>query len=416
MRETPVTNAGQHWSARFFSIWVGQRLSLLGSRIGSFALVWWLTETTGSAIVLTTSSMAVLVPAIILSPFIGSLVDRLNRRIVILVSDATIALLSLWLAYLFWTDALEIWHVYLILVGRAMGGLFHSPAMLASTTLMVPRRHLARISGLNMSMQGVNDIMGPPLGALALALLPLHGVMLVDVVTAICAIAPLILLRIPQPAASSKDRVTLRSVVSDTKIGFRFILKWKGLVALLGLLFIMKVFVMPARTLMPLLVFEHYGRGAVELAWLQAVMGVGIIGGGLILGAWGGFYRKILMILLGTAGIGVGTLLMGTAPVNWFWMVLAGQSLAGVMRSVANSPFTALTQSTVPPEMQGRFFATFGSLSALSTPLGLAIAGPVCEWLGVDFWYQLTGVICVLVAVGALFVRPLMNIEQNQHE
>ena len=406
--------ASRHWAIRFFTIWTGQRLSLLGSTIGSFALIWWLTETTGSAIVLTTASMVVLVPAILLSPFVGSLVDRWNRRLVILISDGFIALLSLWLAYLFWTDALEIWHVYLIMIGRALGGLFHSPAMLASTTLMVPKQHLTRISGLNMSMRGVNDIMGPPLGALALAWLPLHGVMLIDVGTALLAILPLCLLTIPQPEKTSKDPVTIRSVWSDTRAGFSYILRWKGLLALLCTLLIMRIFVMPARTLMPLLVFEHFGKGATELGWLQAIMGAGIIAGGLLLSVWGGFRRKIVTILIGIVGMGAGMFLIGIAPVNAFWLVLGGQLLSGVMRSIANSPFSAIIQSTVPPEMQGRFFATFGSLSALSTPIGLALAGPVSEWLGVAFWYQVTGIICILIAIIGFFVRPLVNIEQNK--
>lgn len=402
------------WGARFFTIWTGQQLSLIGSTVGSFALIWWLTMTTGSAIVLTTATMVALAPAILLGPLVGALVDRWNRRLIILVSDTFIALLSLWLAYLFWSGTMELWHVYVVMIGRSLGSTFHSPAMLASTTLMVPKQHLSRISGLNMTMRGAQSILGPPLGALFITLLPLHGVMLIDVGTALLAILPLLFVAIPQPDGVEVAPVTLRSVFSDTKEGLQFIGRWKGLIALLGILLVAKTFIMPARSLFALLVFGHFGKGAGELGLLQALTGSGIILGGLLLSVWGGFKRKVLTFLSGMAGVGFSLALSGFAPIQSFWMVLCGSFLMGVMISTSNAPFTAIVQTAVPAQMQGRFFATFGSLSALSTPIGLALAGPVSTWLGIAFWYQLGGFICLAVAAIGFFVPPLMQIEKSE--
>jgi MFS transporter, DHA3 family, macrolide efflux protein len=402
------------WGSRFFTIWVGQQLSIIGSTVGSFALIWWLTTTTGSAIVLTTASMIALGPVILLGPFIGTLIDRWNRRMVIVISDGFIALISLWLAYLFWSGAMEVWHVYIVLVGNALGSTFHGPAMLASTTLMVPKQHLTRISGLNMTMRGAQGIIGPPLGALLITLLPLHNVMLIDVGTALFAILPLLFLAIPQPENVSKEPVTFRSIISETKAGLLFIGRWKGLVALLAILLMAKIFIMPARALKPLLVLEHFGKGAIELGWLSSLSGMGIVLGGLLLGAWGGFKRKVVTILFGMAGLGFALALTGFAPIRYFWMVLIGSFLMGLMIPISNAPFTAIVQTTIPAAMQGRFFATFGSLSALSTPIGLAIAGPVSNWMGVAFWYQLGGLACLVICAIGFFLPSLMKIEKHK--
>jgi len=125
-----VEHTEQHqpkWQVPFFTIWTGQALSLVGSRVAQFALVWYLTKTTGSATVLATASLVALLPGIFLGPFVGALIDRWNRRIVMLVADSVIALAILWLAYLFWIDALQIWHIYVIMLVRAVGGVFHQP-------------------------------------------------------------------------------------------------------------------------------------------------------------------------------------------------------------------------------------------------------------------------------------------------
>ena len=159
---TQVPDSG--WQARFFTIWGGQAFSLVGSALVRFALIWWLTAETESATVLTTATLVSMLPFIVLAPLSGALVDRWNRRRVMIISDALIALLTAVLAYLYWLDVVEIWHVYLVLFLRAFGDVFQSPAMQASTSLMVPRHHLTRVAGANDLLMGVVSIVAPPLG------------------------------------------------------------------------------------------------------------------------------------------------------------------------------------------------------------------------------------------------------------
>jgi DHA3 family macrolide efflux protein-like MFS transporter len=163
------------WKQTFFPFWISQVLSIFGSALVQFTLVWWLTRETGSASVLATATMAALVPEILVQPFAGVLVDRLNRKAIIIMADAAIAAATLGLGVLFLMDRVSIWHVYLIMLVRAVGGAFHYPAEMASVSLMVPKEHLARIAGLNQAMQGIMTIVAAPMGALVLELLDVEG-------------------------------------------------------------------------------------------------------------------------------------------------------------------------------------------------------------------------------------------------
>ena len=142
---------GRRWKAPVFTIWGGQALSILGSQLVQFALVWYLTVQTGSATVLATASLVGTLPQVIVGPFVGTLVDRSNRRWTMLLADSVITLATIVLAILFALDRVAIWHVYMVMLVRSLGGSFHSSAMSASTSLMVPVENLTRVQGVIQS-------------------------------------------------------------------------------------------------------------------------------------------------------------------------------------------------------------------------------------------------------------------------
>ncbi|MGD9676594.1 MAG: MFS transporter, partial [Candidatus Bipolaricaulia bacterium] len=213
------------WRSAFLAIWAGQAFSLFGSHLVQFALVWWLTQTTGSATVLAGATIVALLPQILVAPMAGALVDRWNRRWVMVFADGGIAFATLALAALFATGAARVWHVYVALLVRAVGGAFHWPAMQAATAIMVPERHLARVGGLNQSLFGLASIVSPPAGALLLSVLPMHGVLAIDVATALFAIPPLLVFRIPRPSRDPSASART-SVFADFRAGLRFVLGW----------------------------------------------------------------------------------------------------------------------------------------------------------------------------------------------
>jgi len=407
-----------NWAIPFFTIWVGQAFSLIGSGLVQFALVWYLTTTTGSATVLAMATLVAILPEVLLGPVAGALVDRWNRRIVMMTADGFIALATLGLAAVYAVGAMQIWHVYVIMFLRSVGGSFHWPAMQASTSLMVPEQHLSRVAGLNQTMQGALRVIAPPLGAVLLGVLPLHGIMGIDVTTAMLAIAPLLFVHIPQPKRSKAVQASggRASVLSDVREGWRYIWSWPGMAMLGAMAAVLNFLFNPAFSLTPILVTKHFGGQAFELAWMESAWSVGMVIGGLTLGVWGGFRRRMLTSLAGVIGMGAATLLIGLAPATAFRLALASMFIVGFMNVMTNGPIFAMLQAKVAPEMQGRVFMLVASMAGVMSPLGMAIAGPVADALGVQFWFVMAGLVCVLMGVAALFIPALMRLDDANGE
>ncbi|GMQ78301.1 MAG: MFS transporter [Anaerolineae bacterium] len=404
---------GARWQVPYFSFWTGQAVSLLGSRVVAFAVIWWLTRSSGSATVLAMATLVGLVPEIVLGPFAGVLVDRWNRRIVMIAADAGVALASLFLAYLYWIDATEIWHIYLILFIRSLIGSFQWPAFLASTALMVPDDQLTRVNGLNQGVGGLINIIGPPLGALLMGVMPLAGVMLVDTFTAVLAILPLLFIFVPQP-----PRVEIEderpSYWADLREGFDYIINWRGLLALIGLAVVIKIALTPAFSLLPLLIFDYFDGTAAQFSLAEAALGIGIVVGGIILAVWGGFQRRIFTSLFGIILLGFGLLALGLVPDTLFIAAVLLVFFLGLTTPIIDGPIMAILQGSVTPDMQGRVFTLITSLVSITTPIGLVIAGPVSDQVGLQFWFLLSGAVCILVGLLFFFVPAVVNIDENQ--
>jgi DHA3 family macrolide efflux protein-like MFS transporter len=248
-----------------------------------------------------------------------------------------------------------------------------------------------------------------------MAVVPLFGVMLVDVGTALVAIAPLLLIHIPQPQREDiEPQVEDKpSVWTDMRAGLRYIGAWPGLMALIAAVMVVKIALTPAFSLIPLLVSAHFGGDAAQLSLLEAVAGAGIVIGGLILSVWGGFRRRIYTSLLGGSVLGLGFIVLGLTPGNLFWMALGSFFIVGLMIPLVDGPIMAILQGTVEPAMQGRVLTIMGSLLLLTSPLSLAIAGPVSDWLGLQMWYLAAGGLCAAVGLFGFFMPTIVNIEEN---
>ncbi len=404
--------------APFVIIWTGQALSLVGSSLVQFSLVWWLTEASGSATVLAMATMMEVLPRIFIGPFAGALVDRWNRRVVMLISDALIALALLVLAILYTMDAVQIWHIYIVMFLRATGGAFHWPAMQASTTLMVPAKHLTRVAGMNQTLQGIVNVVAPPLGALLYELLPMQGIIAIDVGTACLAIGPLLAVSIPQPRREviGGEAESQHSVLADLREGLSFVWSWPGLVILLIVAAVSNLLGNPAFSLVPLLVSEHFGGDALELGWFQAAFGFGVIAGALTLSIWGGFRRRIITVAVASVLGGVGFIMIGLAPAQAILMAVGIAFFVGFFNPIVNGSLMAMLQVAIPPEMQGRVFTLILSITGLTTPLGLLMAGPTADALGVPAWFVISGIVIVIMSAGQLLFPAIRQIEQPRSE
>ncbi len=246
--------------------------------------------------------------------------------------------------------------------------------------------------------------------------MPLQGILAIDVGTAFLAIAPLLFVPVPQPERSAESGSALKevSLLEDVREGLRYVRGWPGLFAVLIMAAVINLLLTPATSLMPILITDHFGGEALELGWLESAWGVGVVVGGLVLGAWGGFKRRILTSLMGLVGIGLGFLLVGVVPPSAFLLALGGIFVAGVMNPITNGPIFSIIQASVDPGMQGRVFTLVQSMAAAATPLGMIIAGPVADALGVRLWYIVGGLGCVLMGGGGFFVPVILHLEEGR--
>ena len=403
----------QNWTTRFFTLWTGQALSLLGSQLVQFAIIWYLTQKTNSATTLAIASMMGLLPQVLLSPFIGTWVDRGNRRLILIIADATVATATLLLVILFASGMIQLWHIYVALFVRAVAGGFHQSAFGASIVLLVPKEQLARVQGFNQALYGGLNIISAPLGAYLLSVLPMQGILSIDVVTALLAVSILFFIRIPQPEARSAAPQTFWQ---DFRAGFRYIIAWRGLVILLGLVMVVNFFFSATEPLTPLLITNHFRGDASQLGWWLSSFSVGTVLGGLVLGAWGGFKRKVVTAQLGLILSGLSTIVVGLAPSNMFTMGLIANAIVGFLLPIINGSFGATLQSTIVPEMQGRVFAFILSAAMLVSPLALMIAGPFADAFGIQLWFLIAGISCTLMGIFGFFSADVMRMEMKANE
>lgn len=414
MTETPDPIEQRKWKPPFFAIWTGQAFSLLGSQLVQFALIWYLTQKTGSATVLATATLAAMLPQIFLGPFAGSFVDRGNRRRIMIMADSAIALLTVGLAVLFALGIVQVWHIYAVMFLRSLGQSFHGPAMTASTSLMVPKRHLARVQGVNQTLNGGLNIVAAPLGALLLAILPMQSILAIDVITALIAVAPLLFIAVPQPEKKAGEEEKKTSFWEDFRAGLRYVFKWQGLLLTLLMTTAINFLLTPAGSLTPLLINKYFGGGAVELGWFEASFSIGVIAGGVLLGVWGGFKRHILTAMVGLIGIGVFIFIVGIVPASAFNVAVASMFGVGLAVPITNGSLGAIFQSAVEPGMQGRVFTLINSVASAATPISLVFAGPIADSLGIQSWYVTGGLLCIIMGLSSFFIPAVMNIEKGR--
>ncbi|MFX1330776.1 MAG: MFS transporter [Promethearchaeota archaeon] len=404
----------EHQLKDFMKILGGQGFSLVGSALVQFSLVWWLTITTGSAIVLAIATIMALLPQILISPFAGVLVDRWNRRKVMITSDGIAALMIVILAFLFAQGSASVFHVYGIMAIRSAVGVFQWPALQASVSLMVPDEHLSRINGLYQSLSGLAQIAAPPLGAMLLLIMPIQTILLIDIFTAALAIFPLMFIRVPQPDREPPTQES-SSILTDMMRGVRFLTRWRGGQFTLVAVMITNLILIPSMSLVPIFALVHFNGGAFELAWLQSALGVGMLVGGIALSVWGGFKRRMDTVVVAVVAMGIAILAVGMTPSGLLFLAVAGLFITGVMVPMASGSIMAILQAIVPKEIQGRVFSVVISLSPLMAPIGLAIAGPIAEAFGTSFWYLISGVVIMLIGLVGRLDSTIMEMEEAEN-
>lgn len=389
----------------FWTIWAGQAFSILGSAAAGFAIVWWLTVETGSAMVLTMATMAVFLPQALIGPFAGVWIDRSSRKTVMIAADLLIAATSIILAIAFFIGNPPIWLIYTLLFIRGVGQSFHLPAMQAALPMFVPESELVKAGGWSGFIQSGSFMLGPVLGTFFMTVFSIPAVMLIDIIGAVIAVAALLLVVIPDPQVDPSAR---QHILSEMLDGWQEIKGNKALV-LISIPVLLTCFIyIPLSAIFPLMTSQHFDGTAWHASLIEFLFAGGMLLSGLILGLWGGFKNKFLMINLSLLAMGVAIAASGALPSTAFWAFGILSVLMGAAGNFFNIPFIAYVQEVIPPASLGRVLTLLTSLMSLSTPLGLLVAGPFAENMGVAQWFLISGLAIMLAAVfGCLLTARL---------
>ena len=380
----------------FLLIWAGQLISGIGSRVSSFALGIWVLRSTGSTTQFAMTWLAMDLPMLLASPIAGALVDRWDRRIVMLACDAVCAATMFVLAALQATGQLAVWQVFAGVGLMSLCTAFHSPAFSASIPLLATEEQLPRVNGMVQTGDAVGSIAGPLLAGILVSTISLHGVLTVDAISFLAGVAGLALARVPRPDRVEHEEENL---LGDAAMGWRYIRQRPGLMGLLLLSgFKGFVFSIAGVLITPLLL----SFAAPALVGVQyAVSGAGLLLGGLAMTAWGAPRKKVPLLIVLTLLCGLFLGLHGVMPS--FVFVTAMGFVMFLTLPTSASLSSSLWQRKVPPELQGRCFAMQQLVSNAATPLGYGLAGPLAErvfepWLAAGG--ALSGSVGAVIGVG----------------
>lgn len=381
---------------------------MLGSSLTQFVLIWWITVKTGSVAGLGVVGIAALLPQALLGPLGGVFADRHNRQLIMILSDMVSMACMVLLIALFTLDRIEIWHVYVMMFIRSAMQAFQQPAVTASIAMLVPREFLSRAAGLNQTVAGLITIGAAPLGALVMSVMPIGWALYIDAITAVLAIGPLLFLVIPQAIVDGTQR---RSIWHEFRAGIDAVWRNRAVRNLYALITIAVLVIMPMPVLLPLLVKEYFNGGPSELATMESLLGIGMIIGGIVITALAP-KRQIPWILSGFSLSCLFIALVAWTPANLFWVATVFWTVSAVFNSIGNATFMGFLQRTIPNELQGRAVSLLTTLMGLASPVGLAVATPFGEAIGVRWLFVTLGLVGATILLMGFLSRPLRQAKQ----
>lgn len=359
---------------KFLTIWVGQVTSVVGSGMTAFALGVWVYQQTGEATPFVLIALFNSIPTFALSPVAGAIVDRWNRRAVMIGADVGSAVVTLSLLWLFHVGAVQPWHLYVASFANAVLGIFQNLAYQTAVTTLVPREQYGRANAMVQTAQSFSAILSPILAATLYGAIGLTGIFSIDLATFLAAVGTLAVVAIPQPKRET-GAAGPTSVWADIREGFDFIKTRQGLIGL-ALLIAMLNFLISTSTVLSAPMILGFADAQV-LGWVQGVSSVGLLLGGLWVSAWGGPKRKVLGILLSAMGSGLGLAASGLRP-NPI-LIAAGFFIFMFPITLVNASIRSIVQVKVPTGMQGRVFSLIFMTARAGVPVGLLLAGPLAD-------------------------------------
>lgn len=386
----------EKWKKNIILFLSSQTISLFGTSLVQYAILWYITLETESGVMMTLLIIFGFLPAFFLSPFAGVWADRYNRKILIVLSDVMIAVVTLILAIVFLMGYDAIWLLFVMSAIRALGTGVQTPAVGAILPQIVPKDKLTKINGINGTLQAVIMFVSPMVSAALLAMSSIEIIFFVDVVTAVIAILTLLLfLNIPRHEKAIEKQST--SYFSDLKQGLIYIKNNEFLQKFFLFFAVFFILMAPAAFLTPLQVTRSFGDDVWRLTAIEIAFSIGMMAGGGIIASWGGFRNKVHTMAFASVMMGACTLALGMVP-N-FWIYLIFMAVFGVAMPIFSTPSTVLLQEKVEENFLGRIFGVFGMISTSMMPIGMLIFGPIADIIKIEWLLIGTGLLILILSV-----------------
>jgi len=402
-----------NWKLKFYTIWAGQAVSLITSAILQMAIIFYLTEKTGSAMVLSMASLVGFLPYAVFGPAIGVLVDRHDRKKIMIGADLIIAAAGAVLAIVALYMELPIWMVMVVLFIRSIGTAFHTPALNAVTPLLVPEEQLTKCAGYSQSLQSISYIVSPAVAALLYSVWELNAIIAIDVLGAVIAAITVAIVRIPK--LGDQVQSLKPNFIKEMKDGIVVLKQNKGLFALLLLGTLYTFVYMPINALYPLFSMEYFNGTPMHISITEIAFASGMLAGGLILGRLGSYEKRVLLITGSFFMMGASLAIAGLLPSNGFVMFVVCCAIMGLSVPFYSGVQTALFQEKIKPEYLGRIFSLTGSIMSFAMPLGLILSGFFADRIGVNHWFLLSGILIIGVAIVCPMMTEIRKLDLKQN-
>ena len=404
-----MTKQISRWKLNFFTIWAGQAVSLITSAILQMAIIFYLTEKTQSAMVLSIASLAGFLPYAVFGPAIGVLVDRYNRKMIMIGADLIIAMSGAALALIALYMELPVWMIMVVLFIRSIGTAFHSPALSAATPLLVPEEQLTKCAGYSQSMQSISYIVSPAIAAFLYSIWDLNLIIAIDVLGAVIACITVSFVSIPE--LNTEQRPLKKDFKKEMKDGFLALKENKGLFALLLLGSLYMLVYMPINALYPLMSMSYFNGTPIHVSITEIAFAAGMLVGGLLLGLLGGYKKRIILMFTSILLMGFSLTVSGFLPANGFLVFVVCCVIMGLSVPFYSGIQMALFQEKIKPEYLGRVFSLTGSIMSLAMPLGLILSGFFADRIGVNHWFLMSGVLIMGIAILCPLVPAIRKLD-----
>jgi MFS family permease len=362
----------------FTIVWIGQIFSLLGTSMTGFAMTIWAYEKTNAATALALVGFFFVAPMLIASPFAGALVDRSNRKLMMMLSDIASGIATIVILILFTTGHLQIWHLYITSAFQGVFQSFQWPAYSAAISTMIPKQHYGRANGMLSLADTASNIFAPILAGSLLGIIGVPGILMIDLVTLTLAVSALLLVHIPQPRITEEGRQAQGNIFKEATFGFRYILMRPSLLALQIVFLAGNFFTGIPGAVQAAMILANTGSNEKALAYVYSAAAVGGVVGGLVMSAWGGPKRRVHGVLMGWfISSLLGGVLMGFGRSIPFWAVSGFMGM--FFLPIINGSNQAIWQAKVPPDLQGRVFSIRRLIAWFVSPLAMLIAGPMAD-------------------------------------